>query len=58
MDLYCLISCIPRMTNRFTQKWTLSDENHNGNFFLFLKHIIKQVKASGKILLVEVKIFY
>ena len=36
MDLYCLINCIPKSTNRFTQKCDCFQNNFE--IFLFLKH--------------------
>ena len=49
MALYSLISC-----NRFTQKFDCFQKH--SDIFLFLKHIMKQVKTSGKCFY-EAKIF-
>ena len=51
MEIYFLISFIQISTNRFTQKCGCF-KNH-GDIFLFLKHILKYVKTSGKILIID-----
>ena len=51
MDLYSLISCIPISTNHFAQKCDCF-QNHS-EIFLFPNHIMKKVKTSGEILIVD-----
>ena len=58
MDLHSMIRCIPISTNRFTQKCDCV-QNHK-NIFLFLKHIMKQARMSGRMLIFDqiMSIFY
>ena len=51
MDFYSLINCIPVNTNCFTQKHGYF-QNHS-DIFLLLKHTIKLIKTSGKMLIVD-----
>ena len=51
MDFYSLINCIPVNTNCFTQKYGYF-QNHS-DIFLLLKHNIKLIKTSGKMLVVD-----
>ena len=51
MDFYSLIICIPVNTNCFTQKCDCF-QNYS-DIFLFLKHIMKLIKTSGKMLIVD-----
>ena len=50
MDLYSLIN-LPISTNYFIQKCGCF-QNYS-DIFLFLNHIVKQVKTSGKMLIVN-----
>ena len=52
VDLYTLISWIPMSTNRFTWKCDCF-QSYSGNFFLFLKHIMQQVKTSGEMWILD-----